>query len=233
MNQSFQLFQLQKVDSQIDDIEARVAEIEKILASDKRIFQATENMKKNRIKLNKERKLLRVAEEKVRKIGLEIEKNMTALYSGRIINPRELNDLQEKIASDKRHLSVLEDEQLEAMIVVENSEETLKKAESNFTKIQAEVISQQANLRGEREQMNLKRSRLESERGVKIGSITDESLDIYSNLRKSKRGIAIARVDEKTCLACGSILTPSEWQAARSPHQIVFCSSCGRILYAG
>lgn len=233
MNQSFQLFQLQKVDSQIDDIEARVAEIEKILASDKRIFQATENMKKNRIKLNKERKLLRVAEEKVRKIGLEIEKNMIVLYSGRIINPRELNDLQEKIASDKRHLSVLEDEQLEAMIVVENSEETLKKAESNFTKIQAEVISQQANLRGEREQMNLKRSRLESERGVKIGSITDESLDIYSNLRKSKRGIAIARVDEKTCLACGSILTPSEWQAARSPHQIVFCSSCGRILYAG
>ncbi|MCJ7623170.1 MAG: hypothetical protein MUO76_06680, partial [Anaerolineaceae bacterium] len=113
MNQSFQLFQLQKVDTQIDKIDARVTEIDKVLASDVRIFQATENLKNARIRLNSDLKLLRVAEDKVREIGLEIEKNEAALYSGRITNPRELNDLQEKIASDRRHSLMLEDEQLE------------------------------------------------------------------------------------------------------------------------
>ncbi|MCJ7624838.1 MAG: C4-type zinc ribbon domain-containing protein, partial [Anaerolineaceae bacterium] len=119
------------------------------------------------------------------------------------------------------------------MFIVENSEENLKYAENMLASIQAEVISQQALLRGEQKNIMQKKDRLESEKSVKMGSITNESLEIYSNLRKSKRGIAVARVDEKTCLACGSILTPAEWQAARSPHQIVFCSSCGRILYAG
>ncbi|MFN2235225.1 MAG: C4-type zinc ribbon domain-containing protein [Anaerolineales bacterium] len=47
-----------------------------------------------------------------------------------------------------------------------------------------------------------------------------------------RAGVAVAKVEDRACKACGSTLTASLNQAARSPSQIVFCDSCGRILYA-
>ena len=233
MNQSFHLFQLQKVDTQIEEIQTRISQIKESLSSDKRIIKANEKIKKCKIDLSKERKNLRTVEEKTKDIRFDIENNESSLYSGRISNPRELNDLQEKIASDKRRMSLLEDEQIEAMISVESCDADLKKSKNNLNDTQAKVSMEQAELRGEQENLISKNTRLATEREVKLRSVNSESLTIYTNLCTRKRGVAVSSVEDKTCSACGSTLTPSEWQAARSPHQIVYCSICGRILYSG
>ncbi|MGZ9220523.1 MAG: C4-type zinc ribbon domain-containing protein [Anaerolineales bacterium] len=39
-------------------------------------------------------------------------------------------------------------------------------------------------------------------------------------------------MSDGSCAACGTTLTPSQQQIARSTSQLIYCPSCGRILYA-
>ena len=54
----------------------------------------------------------------------------------------------------------------------------------------------------------------------------------YDELRRIRRGVAVARIDRNMCLGCRTTLSTSEVQKARQ-GQVAYCSSCGRILYAG
>ncbi|HLO29263.1 MAG TPA: C4-type zinc ribbon domain-containing protein, partial [Anaerolineales bacterium] len=65
-----------------------------------------------------------------------------------------------------------------------------------------------------------------------VTDIARQTLDIYEQLRKQKRGIAITTISDSSCGACGTTLTPSQKQSARSTSQLFHCPTCGRILYA-
>jgi predicted nucleic acid-binding Zn-ribbon protein len=56
---------------------------------------------------------------------------------------------------------------------------------------------------------------------------------MYEQLRKLKRGVAVATVADNSCAACGSTLSSAQLHAAKSPNQLTRCESCGRILYGG
>jgi predicted nucleic acid-binding Zn-ribbon protein len=75
--------------------------------------------------------------------------------------------------------------------------------------------------------------RLHAERSVAVAGIEDSDIKLYETLRIQRRGIAVAKVTDNTCAACGSTLTPALIQAAQLPNQIIRCTFCGRILYAG
>jgi predicted nucleic acid-binding Zn-ribbon protein len=74
---------------------------------------------------------------------------------------------------------------------------------------------------------------LHAERQAEVSSIPPEDITIYQNLRQQRRGVAVARVSEKTCSACGSTLSTALLHAAHSPNQLTRCDTCGRILYVG
>jgi uncharacterized protein len=99
--------------------------------------------------------------------------------------------------------------------------------------VQAHSASQSAALLGEQDTLHREVTRLDSERQAVAVAIPPSDIELYNHLRKNKRGVAVAVVSEESCLACGAGLTPAECQSARSPSQLVYCSSCGRILYAG
>jgi uncharacterized protein len=130
-------------------------------------------------------------------------------------------------------LAALEDEQLEAMLAVEDAEKNLQASNLQLTETQAQAVAKQANLIGERSQIEKSNERLMAERQATVGSIQKSNLDIYEILRKQKRGIAVATISDEACTACGAELRPAEIQLARAPQQIAYCSSCSRILYAG
>ena len=92
--------------------------------------------------------------------------------------------------------------------------------------------NQQASLVQEREQIEIEKASSLDERQAALNTVKTEDLAIYVRLRKNKTGVAVAKVEERACIACGSTLTAALHQAARSPSQVVFCESCGRILYA-
>ena len=233
MNQAFQLYQLQKIDSQMDVIDNRLNEIARILDADETLKLAEAAVQEKQHELRQEKLSMQKIDDAVQAQKIKIETSNASLYGGKIQNPKELQDLQNEIISLKKHLAVLEDQELEAMILFDQLELDLKKALENQKFAQADLAEKQSKMLGEQNQLTKTKEKLLAERAAAIPSILPENLEMYLKLRKTKRGIAVASVTEEACTGCGSNLTPAEWQAARSPRQVAYCSSCGRILYAG
>jgi predicted nucleic acid-binding Zn-ribbon protein len=233
MNQTLDLFRLQKIDSQRDQASNRIREIDTILQSDQRLRQAKLALHQATSELELSRQGLLGAEESVRTLELKIGQNEAALFGGRIHNPKELQDLQNEASALKRRHSSLEDLQIEAMLGVESAEAKLAHVQAEFEKVKAESDQHHAALINEKNVWAKNLERLESERNATQKSISVDHMKIYDQLRQLKRGVAIAEVIDSSCAVCGATLTPAEYQQARSVGSLYYCPSCGRILYAG
>jgi uncharacterized protein len=233
MSRPFQLFRLQQLDSQMDTIQNRLHEIEIALSSDEAVRQASQAAEKAESALKQARKNLHQAEDNVHQQRLKIEQDESTLYGGRMHNPKELKDLENEVAALKRYRSVLEDRQLETMLAEEeaaaeagSAQAALEQASAAFAQRSAELLQEQARL-----QRDL--GRLVEERNAATGDIPADDLGLYSQLRQKRKGVAVAKVTDKACSACGSTLNSSLLNAAYSPNQLNLCSACGRILYTG
>ena len=233
MSQPFKLFRLQQIDSQLARANTRLHEIEIALNDNYAFRKAKDFADEKASTLEKARKSLHRAEENVQSQQIKIEQSEATLYSGKVSNPKELQDLQNEVAALKRYLSVLEDRQLEAMISVEEAEGEYKAASLALERARRENTQQQVRLTEEQGELLQEVERLENERQAALDSIPIDDVLMYNELRQKKRGVAVARVIDKTCSACGSTLTASMLQASRSPNKISLCDTCGRILYGG
>ncbi len=233
MSLSSQLYRLQQIDTLNDQTLARLDELEKLLSDRSTVEQAEASSQKAEEALQEVTKKLHQAENNVRDQRFKIEQDESSLYSGKMHNPKELQDLQNEVAGLKRFLTILEDRQIEIMIAAEEAESAAKEAKSVVIQAQGHLVEQNAQLNAEKTKLLKEKERLEVERVVASNAISPQDLDLYNQLRKSRRGIAVTRVIERTCTSCGSTLTPALVQAANSPGQIVRCPSCSRILYPG
>ena len=233
MNQSAHLYQLQKIDQEIDRIHQRTKEIDALLQNNEKLLGAERKISEAKKRTHQSRQELRAIEDEVKSVTLRKEQSESSLYSGKIKNPKELQDLENEIALFKKRILTLEDAQLEKMIQSESFELEEDEASVEYLKIQADCIGQNAELKGEKENLENKLTRLSLEREATLRSIDAKNLITYNNLRQTKRGIAVAVIQETSCTACGASLRPAEIQSANSPNAMFFCSSCGRILFSG
>jgi predicted nucleic acid-binding Zn-ribbon protein len=231
MSQSSNLYRLQQIDSQLDLAQTRLQEIETALRENAALQRALEDHRAAEENLKGEQQTLYHAEVAVGDQRIKIEQSESMLYSGKVKNPKELQDLQNEVAALKRHLTVLEDRQLESMLTVEEAESTLKNASIVLDDTRARSSENQSRLRGEQSSLVVQVQRLEIERQAAASAIQPQDIDLYEQLRKQRRGVAITRIADKTCSACGTTLTPALIQSAHSPNQLTRCPSCSRILY--
>lgn len=233
MNQALLLYRLQQIDTQIDQSEASLAELERLLSGDEAVLQSQQAAKDAEKALHHSRQALKQAEAAVHDQQVKIGTSEASLYSGRIHNPKELQDLQKEIASLKKHLGVLEDEQLEAMMALEDAEKADQSAQHGLTSAQAGFAERSAGWLGQKDLLLRNLERLKAERSAALSLVQPDSLKVYEMLRKRKSGIAVTSIKEGSCTVCGTEIRPSELQTARAAQTLVYCTSCGRILYAG
>jgi predicted nucleic acid-binding Zn-ribbon protein len=233
MSQPFKLYRLQQIDSQLDRGRNRLHEINKVLQDDAALRQARQNIASSEQKLQSTRKALLSSEWEVNEQHIKIEQSESSLYGGKIRNPKELQDLQNEVAALKRYLTVLEDRQLDDMLALEEAENELEHDKQVMRQVEAQASSQNALLLQEQDNLLKEIQNQETERQAVISSIPREELILYDQLRKMRNGVAVARVTDRACSACGSTLSASLLSTARSANQITRCASCGRILYAG
>ena len=109
MSATFHLYRLQQVDSQIDKVEKRLDEIQRIIDDNRELKRAKIGVKKEEEAHKKTAVALKKAENNVKAQHIQIEQTEAMLYGGSIINPKEVQDLQNKAESLKRHLSTAHD----------------------------------------------------------------------------------------------------------------------------
>jgi predicted nucleic acid-binding Zn-ribbon protein len=232
MSAALGLYRLQQVDSQIDQIQARLKSIQQTLENDVALRSAQERVAAAQAQHQDAERASKLGESEVEKQRTKIEQTEASLYGGRVQNPKELQDLQKDVVALKRHLATLEERELEAMIAAENTERELQTARVELERVQAHLKEQNRDLTRESEFHRKDLERLSSERQAVVTDIASQVLGAYEQLRKQKRGLAITTIADNSCEACGTTLTASQQQNARSASQLFHCPTCGRILYA-
>lgn len=233
MSQSFKLFRVQQIDSLLDRARARIKEIDIALQDDAALRQALAQLKDAEQELHEASQKLRHTEQQVQSQNIKIEQTETALYGGKVRNPKELQDLQNEAAALKRFLAVLEDRQLEAMLNLEEAEERNNSAKAQYEEASTRSDAERTRLLSEKSALEKDMVRQELERQAACSGIPDTDLRLYEQLRKQRNGVAVAKVIDRTCSACGSTLSAALYSSAQYPTQFARCETCGRILYAG
>ncbi len=230
MSATFHLYRLQQVDSQLDKVNKRLREIQQIIDDNRDLKRAKVRVKKADLAQKETEKTLKSAERAVQAQHIQIEQAESMLYGGSIKNPKEVQDLQQKAESLKRHLSTLQDVQIEAMLAHEEKVAMLDKTKRALKKLRNELIQQNSELGGEQTVLKREKTHLLKEREIALSDIPPEMLSTYDKLREAKNGFAVVSVMDSSCSACGAMLTPSQQQIARA--ELTYCRSCQRIIYA-
>jgi predicted nucleic acid-binding Zn-ribbon protein len=216
----------------MDQAQNRLASIRKTLENDSELRAALDQVEMTGTAQKESERALREAESQARGQQIKIEQSESSLYGGHVHNPKELQDLQNEIASLKRHLTTLEERQLNLMLEVESAQAALKTAEAALGGIQSRRGDEHRHLIEEQVTLSKTVERLQSERLAVVSDIASQPLEIYDQLRQQKRGIAVVEVADDACSACGTTLNAALQQSARSATQMSNCPSCGRILFA-
>jgi len=233
MSAALGLYRLQQVDSQIDQVQSRLKAIRQTLENDVELRSVTEAVSSAEISHKKADSVLRESEAEFEKQRIKIEQTESSLYSGTVKNPKELQDLQMEIASLKKHLSTLEERELEAMMQVEDADKALQSVNEKLEAVKAHLKEQNSDLTKESENLAKDLERFESERKAIRDNLDAGSIQVYEQLRTQKRGVAVAALTDNACTACGTTFTASQEQNARTSSQLFNCPTCGRIIYAG
>lgn len=226
------LYRLQQIDSRLSQVTTRLSALHSLLENNAELQAARQNLESARMSQHEAEKTLKAAEYEANSQRVKLEQVESSLYSGKIQNPKELQDLQNEIAALKRHLAVLEDNQLEAMMGVETSHTQLETAQKELDATQGKVIAENATLQTEQISLQKEAENLNAQRLAVLPTINADARGLYDSLRQKRSGLAVSQVIENCCDTCGATLTPGYAQSVRTSAQLVQCPMCGRILYS-
>jgi len=232
MSQAEALYNLQQVDLEILQHRRRLDEIAEVLGDNAAIKAA-------QAEVDAAEKALTPLRARLRDLELEMQTNRDKakgaedrLYSGVVKNPKELQDLQNEIASIKKRIDALETNSLEVMMSIEEAEDTLADRENTLAALTEELASEHADLINEQKSINQQVESLKQGRQQALAHADEDSLKLYKSMRKRKANKPIARLEGKSCGVCGIEQNNTVVQEVRKREGFVECENCGRILAA-
>ena len=231
MNTSFTLFRLQTQDTLRMKMNARLKEIDRIIAADREVSQANAKLEEAQGINKSAESVLKGLVDQVKEKKLKRELTQANLFSGKVRNPKELQDLQAETQALDRTIGKLEDEQLQAMMALEETTKNLQQAEKELQQVLDRKATQNSLLIGEKHKIESEIPQVDAQRQALIEQLDEKIFMVYRTLLKSKAGRAVAEVNDDTCSACGITVPPADIQAAKSPNVVAYCKNCGRILF--
>jgi len=229
MSVAKQLYRLQEVDLEIESGERALEQVTSQLGDSQAVIKTQKQLELEQKRLEESSRRQRSAEWEIDDITTKLVTAEEQLFSGRVKIPKELTNLQHEVEAFKARRDRLEEQALEIIDQVEQSEASVVKINSELEKLKADWQRQQKQLTDEMEKLKATLADLRDKRQRLAGEVDPSAFEFYQDLRKGK-GIAVARVEQGICRGCRISLPTTDLQQARSGN-LVQCSSCGRILF--
>ena len=171
-------------------------------------------------------------EDDIASINDKASQHDKTLYGGTVSNPRELQSLQDEIASLKRRVSQLEDQELELMEQIEPLDAELARLSAERVALDERGGALRAEIAEAEVAIEAEQAVVRSERASLMASVEPELQAEYDELRPQLGGVAIARFVGGSCGGCHLSLSAVEVdRIKRLPHEEpVHCEECGRLL---
>jgi predicted nucleic acid-binding Zn-ribbon protein len=230
MNRITLLVELQNLDTRIDENAAMRALHEKRLADASAVALARgalENANKHAAELQAK---LRGLELEARGLEDKLKQVNERLYGGRITNPKELDGLNRDGTMLAKHKSELEDQELALMEQVEVSETVVKDKRAEHEKISAQTAAENERARTALRELAATDADLMRKRVAVRAQLPADALQVYDDLRRTKKGRAVSLIKGTNCAACGNEIPSGLLSRVKHGDELVFCVNCGRIL---
>ena len=224
------LLTLQEIDSVIDRVTRRLADIKAALHETDELIAARAALRRAEeaiVRKRAERKDLELADAS---LEARIKQADQRLYSGIVKNPKELLDLQNDIASLKKQKNTLDDQLFAVMLALEDAETELKICSDTFTRVEAEWRAGQGDLATELTQLEQELAAKTAEQTATRTLLRASELTQYDQLRRRKAGVAVVELEGSICGACGVRVAAHVLQQLSQSDHLARCSNCERIL---
>ena len=225
------LYQLQLLDSELDQTSQELAEVVAALGESEALKRAKAAVQSAEESLRKARTAQKDLELEVGSLANKIAQQEKLLYSGKNMSAKEAANLQGEVTSLKRWHEKREELLLEAMVTAEETEESLKQAQANLSTIQAGWAAGQSDLVQKQTALETQLAELKARRPALVERVEPADFKEYQNLRQKRAGRAVALVKNGVCQGCGMGASSRKIQEARAGTDLNYCSTCGRILY--
>lgn len=158
-----------------------------------------------------------------------IKKYQIQLYQ--VKTNKEYQSLQKEIETLKADNSVLEEEILQIMEVIDQKKKDLAHQKETLTSVEGELTKEQARVKEETVVIEKELSALKARRQGIIPEVDRRLFERYDRILVSKEGLALVAVEGNSCGGCHIHLPPQVINEVQLQEKLVICENCSRILY--
>ncbi|NDJ86030.1 MAG: hypothetical protein GYB66_09105 [Chloroflexi bacterium] len=224
------LYTIQTLELAIDKARARLEEIEAALAYNERVATCQDLLQAEKQSLQETRTRLSDLELEAASLSQKIDELDKVLYSGKIADPKELQERQIELEELRRRQQLLLENQSAAQAAHQAAAENVERLQLDLAEAIAERDQLDEGMTEEQHQLKALVNKKLKERKDIAKAIPADLLKQYRTLRKRKNGVAVALLDQSTCTACHIEQPRSHVQRVIQSGELSYCIGCGRIL---
>ncbi|HEX2924530.1 MAG TPA: C4-type zinc ribbon domain-containing protein [Chloroflexota bacterium] len=225
------LRELQEVDSALDRAREGLEQRRARCGDDAELVPLRESQESTKQQLHVLQSRGKELDHELEKQSGKLKVQEKKLYDGSVKNPKELSDLSKDAANQKAAVSQLETQVLENMDAVEVASLEVQRAGAALDEKEKAWRADQGVLEQECAALESEIERLNGKRSALVPQIDPPTLRLYESIRRTRGGLAVVPIEQRTCRGCRISLSSSEIQRARTSVEPITCQSCGRILY--
>ena len=229
----FALLSLQENDSAIDRLSARRATLESggALAGAREQADAAEReFGELRLALDAMGRDQQRFEHEIDSISQKIGSEEKRLFDGSVANSKELESIQHEVTNLKKRRSDREDELLALLEQKEELDMRAAAAEQRSQDLRAGIQETAAEAEQELERASSELAARAGDRDALASQLDPELLELYEDLRRTKKGVGAAALVDGVCQGCHEQLSSVELDKLKRASGVKRCEHCRRIL---
>ncbi len=225
-----QLYELQLIDSQIDEIQTLKGELpnevedleDEIEGLETRLNRTKNSVKELQAELNRQQANIKDSEALILRYQAQMDN---------VKNNREFEALTKELEMQKLEIQLSEKKMRQAKMDIESREENLATTEERLQKKQKELEQKKGELAQIIEKTEKEEAALRKKSEELRHKIEDRLIKAYDKIRNgSRNGLAIVTVERSACGGCFNKIPPQMQVEIGMHKKIIACEHCGRIL---
>jgi len=224
--------QLQEIEIKINKIKSVLDVIPgRISSLDKEMSDAEQEIDRKKSLVDELRKKYRLNESDYQANLSTLRKSQEKLAA--VKTNKEYQSILKEIDDIKAKNSLVEDEMLKNLDVIEATERETVTLKNEFLEIKDRIDRDKETIKDKIEQSETDLAELDEKRGAISKNIDKELMSKYNIVKGLTKGTAIAPVLDSICRGCNMNIPPQMYNDLQRFDSIKFCPHCQRIIYWG
>ncbi|MBI4734046.1 MAG: hypothetical protein HY779_04425 [Rubrobacteridae bacterium] len=232
MNDHKLLLELQVIDSKLDELEVKekkLPERDQYLKLKEEVAKIEALLKTMTDKLKIEAATEKTLDDELKTLSTKVERDQNRLYSGLVVNPKELANVQQEVTHLKELIDDKELALLEQIEVVDKMKSDNDAVEARLKVRTADMQSVKAKMDSILNEIASSRAIYKAEREPVFTAASADARELYERIRK-KHLVAVTVLENGLCRGCRVELPSTDYERIEQSTKLERCTNCSRII---